>query len=115
MIRIAKAQRGINLAVLFYFLVIPLMFAMDLVLPNNPVTGMIVGLAFLGVIVFGAIAVYRLAAIIRNRGVAIIYVIGMLVPLLGLLLLLSISQKATTILQEHGVKVGFLGANPSTI
>ena len=52
---------------------------------------------------------------ISSNIVAIIYVLGLLVPLLGLLLLLSVSGKATKELRSAGIKVGLLGANPNAI
>jgi hypothetical protein len=41
---------------------------------------------------------------------AVIMAIGMIVPLVKLLILLSVNGKATKVLREHGVKVGLMGA-----
>ena len=113
--RIATAQRQTNLAVLCQILLIPVSFGVTAVAGNAPWVGLVFVLVALGVVIYGAIAVYRLASVFRGKVVAVIYVFGLLVPLLGLLLLVSISSKATTILQEHGIKVGLLGADPSAI
>jgi hypothetical protein len=38
-----------------------------------------------------------------------------LVQLVSLITLLIVNGKATTFLQQHGIKVGFMGTNPDTI
>ena len=72
--------------------------------------GVLLGIIVLVVVGFGAISVYRLAALFRGEVIAIVYVLGLLTPILGLILLISIRQKATTILQQNGIKVGLLAA-----
>jgi len=113
--KIATAQRQTNLAVLFYLCLIPLNIALSTVANGAPWAAIILGVAALAVLVFGAVSVYSLASQFRGKIVAVVYVLGLLVPLLGLILLISISSKATTILKDNGIKVGLLGANPSTI
>ncbi len=63
----------------------------------------------------GVVSVFSLASIFRGRVVAVIYVIGQIVPLLGLLLLLSINGKATKELRAAGIRVGIMGANPDSV
>jgi hypothetical protein len=46
---------------------------------------------------------------------AVIGGIFTLIPCLGVLLLLRVNSEATTRLQEHGVTVGLLGADPDSI
>lgn len=113
--RIASAQRGVNFAVLAYLVMIAANITLSSMAGDAAWAGAVFGVSALAVLAYAAVAVYRLASIFRGRIVAVIYVLGMLVPLLGLILLFSISSKASTILQEHGVKVGFLGANPATV
>jgi len=113
--RIATAQRQTNLAVLLQFLLFPASIGVSAVAGDAPWAGFVIGIVALCVVVYGAVAVFRLASVFRGKVVAVIYVLGLLVPLLGLLLLLSISSKATTILQEHGIHVGLLVADPSVI
>jgi hypothetical protein len=113
--QIASAQRGTNLAALFYILVLVLSpFSVGLV-QALPFISLLLPIALLGIVIFGAISVYRLAAILRGRFVAVIYVFGLMVPFIGLLLLLSVNSKATRILRANGIKVGFLGADPLSI
>lgn len=49
----------------------------------------------------------------RGQAVAVLYVFAMMIPLL--VLLLSVSSKATNELRKAGYKVGLLGVNPKTI
>lgn len=108
---VAKAQKRVLLAVLAYLAVL----AANIFLQAMPELRMVLPIAVVCVFLFGAVAVYRLAALFRGKVVAVLYVVGMLVPCLGLLLLLSISQQATTLLQKNGVKVGLLGADVNSI
>ncbi|QDS94879.1 hypothetical protein FF011L_36610 [Roseimaritima multifibrata] len=71
--------------------------------------------AVLAVLVYGMVSVFWLASLFRGKVVAVLYVLGLFVPLLGLVILIVISSKATTILRANGIKVGLLGANPKTI
>ncbi len=113
--RIASAQRQVNLALLLYIAIFPVSFGLGVFGVGAPWAALLLGFFALAVIIMGTISVYKLAAVFRGKVVAIIYVIGLLVPLLGLLLLLSISGKATKELRAAGIKVGLLGANPSDI
>ena len=72
----------------------------------------LIGLCVFG---FGAISVCRLAALFHGKVIAVIYALALLVPLLGLIMLVTISQKATSILKQNGVKVGLLGAKPNSV
>lgn len=109
--KVARAQKQVLLAVLAYLAVI----GVNIFLQSIPELRMALTIAAVCVFLFGAVSVYRMAALFRGKGVAVIYVLGMLVPCLGMLLLLSISQKATTLLQENGIKVGLLGADVNAI
>ncbi len=67
----------------------------------------------LGVLVFMLISVIRLA---RALGLSpVLYAILMFVPCVSLITLLVLSAKATASLQQAGVKVGLLGADPTAI
>jgi hypothetical protein len=116
---IAIAQRRVNLAVLAYLCLVGGNIAMLVLGQQFPGFALLfitlIRITAIGVIIFGAITVYRLAALLRGSVVAILYVIGLLIPCVGLLLLLTLSQKATKILQSEGVRVGLLGADPSSI
>jgi len=56
--------------------------------------------------------VYRLARALGFPGAyVVLYLIGMFLPLVSLLLLLVLSQRATGAIRAAGFSVGFMGAN----
>jgi hypothetical protein len=57
--------------------------------------------------------VFILAMRVYSTGIGILLSILTLVPCLGLIILLVVNQKATTILTQNGYKVGLLGADMS--
>lgn len=65
----------------------------------------VVALTYIGV------SVFRLAALVRGRDVAIFYVLGIILPIPGIFVVFLLSVKASSILRDHGVEVGLLGAN----
>lgn len=62
------------------------------------------------VIPFQLYFVYRLAMALRV-GYPWLWVIGMFVPILALVLLLVLSQRATVAIRDAGFNVGLMGAN----
>lgn len=113
--RIATGQRNTNLAALSYLCLLPANLLLRGAADRIPGSAVIFALLVLGVLIYGAISVYGLASEFRGKVVAVVYVLGLLVPFLGLLLLFSLSGKATKILRENGISVGFLGADPTTV
>ena len=113
--RIARSQHHVNLAVLLYLAVIPIMMAVNAIFTDPAWISSLLGLYILGVIFFGAFATYRLTSLIKGHFIAVLYMIGLLIPLLGLLLLLSINGEATKIFKKAGIKVGLLGADVKSI
>jgi hypothetical protein len=78
-----------------------------------PALGFVDLFLLLGVFIFMIISVLRLA---KALGLSqVLYVILMFIPCVSLIMLLILSQKATTHLQQAGIKVGLLGANPDSI
>lgn len=76
------------------------------------------GLLFLAFLVgiWNLICYFRLAGAVQLGALAIlVYVIGIFVPVIGLIMIFYVSNKATKTLQEAGYQVGFLGANLKTI
>lgn len=74
----------------------------------------VLGFFMLGVLVllpFQAIYIYRLADALRV-GAPVVWVLGVILcSCLGLILLLYLSSRATTVLREAGFKVGLMGAS----
>jgi hypothetical protein len=70
------------------------------------------------VLVVGLIAaIFTILLAMKTHGTGLGIILGVLclVPILGLLILLLVNQKATTVLQLNGIKVGLLGADLSSL
>lgn len=63
----------------------------------------------------GAAFVFLLALSLYSTGAAVVLGICMFIPLVGLIILLVVNGKATSVLREHGVHVGLLEAGMSDI
>ena len=66
-----------------------------------------------GLLIFMVLSVIKLASALNQS--AVLYAILMFVPCVSLITLFVLSGKATARLQEAGVKVGLLGADPNSI
>ena len=76
---------------------------------------LIIGSMAIAAMVFAMTAIYSLASILINKGVGVLCAVLMIVPCLSVFVLLVVYQKATSYLQQYGVRVGFLGVNPRSI
>jgi hypothetical protein len=122
LLKIAKAQRGVNLAILLVLVCYGLIFASGVFVPVRPGAGgpaalipLVAVVGLLAVLIFQVINVYRLASAL-GMGAPIIWVLGVFfLSCIGLLLLLHLSSKATKELRKAGFKVGLLGADPNQI
>jgi hypothetical protein len=101
---VAKRQRAILLCILSYLALVMLQFA----LPPN--LRLVLALLAFVVSITGAVFVFMLALTVYSTGVGIVLGILTLIPIVGLIVLLVINGKATTILRQHGIQVGLLGA-----
>src|SRR3954469_5126430 len=82
--------------------------------PNRPIRGLIAILA-ISIVIATMIAAFLLASELYNVVIGVICAVLMPVPCIALLTLVIINGKATRFLQQRGVKVGLMGANPNTI
>ena len=69
------------------------------------------GLAYIGVVIASVVYVYRLAAALHGTTAGVVLALLTLVPCLGLVVLLVLSQQAIGRLQTAGIKVGLMGAD----
>ena len=114
--RVAEYQKGIISCILLQFLFYILIPVLGAALgPYGGLGSVIALLGLLVVAIAGAVFVFMLAIKVYGIGLGIAFAIGSFFPCLGLILLLVINGKATSILQQNGIKVGFLGANPAAI
>jgi len=124
LLKIAKAQRGVNIGILLIFLCYALILFGGFITPagTGGASGVAVAIvplaamvALLGVMIFQIIYVYRLAAALQS-GLPILWVLGVFfLSCIGLILLLVLSSKATKEIKAGGFKVGLLGGNPKEI
>jgi hypothetical protein len=106
---IARRQRGLNICILAYIVLIILRFTLP------PQVMILVLLAVAAVVITSAVFVFMLSIAVYNTGAGIVLGILTLIPIVGLIILLIINGKATSILRSHGIKVGLMGADPKQI
>ena len=104
---VAVYQKGILICILFQLLGVIGQFAV----PSGirPILGLLV----IAVGLAGVVFVLLLSMKVYSTAVGILLAILTVVPCLGLLVLLTVNGKATTILRQNGHKVGLLGARLS--
>ena len=101
---IASHQKVVILCILIYLIAVAAQFLLP------PDLRPILGLGVLAVGIVSAVFVFRLAIRLYGTGVGVMWGVLTLIPLIGLVSLLIVNGKATRILKENGVDVGFLGA-----
>ena len=106
---VAKYQKGILVCILIYLIAVFTQFLLP------PELRPIVAFGVLAVGLAGTIFVILLAMKVYNTGVGILLGVLTLVPCLGLIILLVVNGKATSILKQNGIKVGLLGADLSQV
>jgi hypothetical protein len=82
---------------------------------QGPGARLLAGLLSLPIIAGTAAVMFLLANRLYGTGVGVLCAILTVLPCIALITLLVVNQKATTTLQQAGVKVGLLGANPNSI
>jgi len=110
--RVAKYQQW----VIYALLAMIVLYIAFLVTRQGPlaVRGPI-ALAYMATWVFSMVAIFLLAKELHHVGIAVLCAILMIVPCISLITLLVVNGKATAYLQQHGIKVGFMGTNPNQI
>lgn len=106
---VAKFQKGILVCILIYLCAVIGQFA----LPAD--LRLFLGLGVLVVGLVGTVFVFLLALKVYSPVVGILLGLLTLIPCVGLIALLVVNGKATSILRANGLKVGLLGANVSEI
>lgn len=106
---IATCQRGMVFLILCYFCTL---LAWAFIPPELAIIPalmiLLIGVVGLGFVVAQSLKVF-------NTVLAIIFGLLAMIPCVGLLILLLVNVRATTILKSHGIKVGFFGAKVSSI
>ena len=106
---VARYQKGVIVCILIYLLAMLCQFAIP------PELRMFLGIGVMFVGLTGAVFAFLLAIKTHGTGQGILLGILCLVPCVGLLVLLIINSKATSVLKQNGIKVGLLGADLKSI
>jgi hypothetical protein len=105
--KVAAAQRHLNLATLCYC-VVWFLFRDPATIAVANVAAVIVTLAY-------AFFAIRMAHALYSLAVTVLLAVPAIIPLVNLLVLLVLNNRATAHLRAAGIKVGLLGADPSEV
>lgn len=108
--RIAEYQRWVLVSLLINVLFLVYAFAR----PDGEIP-LVLRFVILGAALFNVFSVFMLAKQFMNVAFAKILALLQFIPLVALLVLFYVNQKATTYLQQRGVKVGLLGAKADAL
>jgi len=110
---IAVKQRRVILCILCYLVLVVLAAAAQILPGGVKILIIPIGLGMMAVGVASAVFIFMLG--IQLYGTAVGVLLGLLtfLPVIGLLVLLIVNAKATRTLRAGGLRVGFLGVNPS--
>jgi hypothetical protein len=106
---IAGNQKAIILCIVVYLCLIPIQF----LIPEE--VRIFLALALIPLGIAATVFVFLLATKVYSTGTGVVLGILTLIPCIGLIVLLIINGKATSVLKENGIHVGFLGASSSDI
>jgi hypothetical protein len=102
---VARYQKGVLMCILIQILGV----IVQLLLP--PSLAMFSGIALIAIGIAATVFVFLLATNVYTTPLGIVLGILTLIPCIGLIVLLIVNSKATTVLRQNGIKVGLLGAN----
>jgi len=106
---VALYQKGLLVCILLYLLGVVGQFFIP------PEASLLLALVVLVVVITATVFVFLLATKVYGTGVGILLGILTLIPCVGLIVLLIVNGKATSILRQNGIRVGLLGANLSDL
>ena len=106
---VATYQRIILVCILAYIILVILNFALPTTLQ------LVIGIVAIGLSLTATICVFLLATKVYSTGLGVLLAILTLIPIIGLIVLLIINGKATSVLRAHDIPVGFLGADLSKL
>jgi hypothetical protein len=101
---IASRQRAIIVCVVLYLVVLVLRLAV----PADSQIYVNVAVIVLGIVAL--VFVFDLAKLLYGTDTGAMFGIATVIPVIGLLSLLIVNQKATKVLNSHGIRVGIFGA-----
>jgi len=115
--KVASNQRGVLTCILLQLFIIGAQFVLRVAAGGEPdaFLQLVFSLALITVGIISAIYIFRLAIRLYPPAVGIAMGILTLIPCIGLLVLMVLNGKATSVLRLNGIRVGLLGADPATI
>ena len=105
---VAVYQKGAFICILVYLLSVIVTFV-AFALPEP--LRIVPAIGILGAGVVGTVFVFLLAVKLYGVGIGVLLGLLTLLPCLGLVVLVIVSNKATNVLEQNGHHVGLLGAN----
>ena len=112
---IAVRQKAVIYCILAYIVVVGARVTLVTARGDYAPFELILALLQIGVYIATAVFTFMLAIALFNVAAGIILGIVSLIPLLGFIVLLVISSRATSVLRRHGIRVGLMGAKSSQI
>jgi hypothetical protein len=103
--KVATYQKGVLVCLLLQIL----MIIGQVLAPQGVAT--VVSIASLLTSLAGSVFVFLLAIRVYGTGMGILFGVLCLIPCIGLISLLIVNGKATSVLRQNGIKVGLMGAN----
>ena len=110
--RVAKYQRAVILAIVAN-LVLNIVAMASREFP--PAALLMLLFLMLCIVAIMIASVFFLSRELYSIGIAVFCALLMFIPCVSLITLLIVNQKATTFLQQNGLKVGFFGIDPARI
>lgn len=112
LLRVATLQRYVLVALLANIVINFTLFAYA---PQDPFSTLVLLAAGLLIVVLSIVSIFLLAKEVFNNAVGAVFAFMMIIPVISLIVLLVVNQKATRLLQTNGIKVGFMGAKQNSI
>ncbi len=106
---IAIYQKGIMVCILANIIIVGVQF----LIPKQ--LRFALALVALAVTVAEVVFIFLMTTKVYSVGLAVVLGLLTLIPLVGLIMLLIVNGKATSILRRHGIRVGLMGARLADI
>jgi hypothetical protein len=106
---VAQYQKGILVCILIYLVAV---FCQFLIPPEFRLF-LALGVLVIGLV--GTVFVFLLAMKVYGAALGVFLGILTLIPCVGLIVLLVVNGKATSVLKQNGIRVGLLGADLSQV
>ena len=113
---VAKFQKGLLFSILLQLIAVISSFSYSIsqFIPPNNFDSIVILLVLVGGM-SGTFFVFSLAIKVYSPLAGVLLGMLTLIPCIGLIILAAVNGKATSILKQNGIKVGFLGAKLSQI